>query len=155
MKSVTPLWPYFVLLTVVCWGAYVPTLHHGQSALGKNSAIRAFLFVGLAYLLVSVAALVYLRLAGAEPWSFNTKGGVMATVAGILGAIGALGIVFALKAQGKPIYVAPLVFAGAPIVNTLVAMVWDRPAKPPSAMFYVGILLAGVGAALVLRFKPT
>lgn len=154
MKSI-PLWFYFVLLTVVCWGAYVPTLHHGQSTLGKNSALRAFLFVGLAYLIVSAAVLIYVKAAGAEPWAFNFKGGTLATVAGILGAIGALGIVFALKSQGKPIYVAPLVFAGAPIINTLVAMIWDRPAKPPSLWFYVGILLAGLGAALVLRFKPT
>lgn len=155
MKTAPVLWPYFVLLTVLCWGAYVPTLHHGQMALGKNSALRAFLFVGLAYFVVSLAVLVYVRFTNAEPWSFNAAGGTMATIAGILGAIGALGIVFALKAQGKPIYVAPLVFAGAPIVNTFVAMIWSRPAKAPSIYFYLGILLAGVGAALVLRFKPT
>lgn len=149
------LWPIFVVLTVVCWGAYVPTLHHGQSAFGKNSALRAFLFVGVAYFLVSVFVLAYLWTAKAEPLTLNNRGVSLSTLAGILGAIGALGIVFALKNQGKPIYVAPLVFAGAPIINTFISMIWSKPTKPPSLLFYTGILLAGVGAALVLRFKPT
>jgi len=47
------------------------------------------------------------------------------------------------------------VFAGAPVINTFVSMAWDKPAKAPGAMFYVGILMACAGAALVLRFKPT
>ncbi len=154
MEHSEKLWPFFVVLTILCWGAYVPTLHHGQSALGGNSALRAFLFVGLAYLLVSIAVLGYLFVAKTEPLDFPSKGVSMSTYAGILGAIGALGIVFAMKYGGKPIYVAPLVFAGAPIVNTIVAMVWSRPAKPPSVWFYFGILLAAVGAAVALRFKP-
>ncbi len=147
-------WMWFVLLTIVCWGAYVPTLHQGQYALGKNSALRAFLFVGLAYGLTSIAAIAYLWQTKAEPWQFTSAGGAYSTVAGILGAIGALGVVFALKYQGRPLYVAPLVFAGAPIVNTLVSMIWHRPAEAPRIWFYCGILLAALGGALVLRFKP-
>lgn len=148
------LWPWFVVLTILCWGAYVPILHHGQSALGKNSALRAFLFVGVAYFLMSLAVLSYLFFTRAEPWTFTERGVKLATIAGLLGAVGALGIVFSLKYQGRPIFVAPLVFAGAPLVNTLVSMIWDKPARSPSAYFYLGILLAGIGAALVLRFKP-
>ena len=149
------LWPMFVILTILCWGAYVPTLHHGQTALGKNSALRAFLFVGLAYFVVSLACLGYIWFAKSEPWEFTSKGVNLSTLAGMLGAIGAIGIVFAFKQGGKPIYVAPLVFAGAPIMNTIVSMIWNKPAKPPHLMFYAGIALAGVGAALVLRFKPS
>ncbi|MBI4718434.1 MAG: hypothetical protein HY763_11555 [Planctomycetes bacterium] len=154
-STIRPLWPWFVALTVLCWGAYVPTLHVGQAALGKNSALRAFLFVGLAYFLVSVAVLAYIWLAKAEPWELTGRGMALSTLAGTLGAVGALGIVFALRFKGLPIYVAPLVFAGAPIINTLVSMIWHRPARPPALWFYAGILLAGFGAALVLRFKPT
>ncbi len=151
------LWPIFVLVTILCWGAYVPTLHHGQVALGKNSALRAFLFVGLAYFLVSAAVVAYLYISKSEPMEFSSYGMSISTIAGILGAIGALGIVFALKpaSGGKPIFVAPLVFAGAPIINTFVSMAWSRPAKAPSLLFYVGILLAAAGAALALRYKPT
>ena len=149
------LWPFFVVCTVLCWGAYVPMIHHGQLAFGsKNSALRAFLFVGAAYFLIAGLTLAYLVWSKSEPLQLTRQGVTLSTVAGILGALGALGIVFAIKSGGTPLAVAPLVFAGAPVVNTLVSMLWDKPAKPPSVMFYLGIVLAGVGAAIVLRFKP-
>ncbi len=155
-----PTWTFFVALTILCWGAYVPTLHQGQTALGQPAALRAFLFVGLAYCITSALVVAYLRYGIAtnapshEPWVFNAKGSYISLFAGILGAIGALGIVFAMKFKGNPLIVAPLVFAGAPIVNTLVSMAWHKPAKSPSILFYMGLLLAAAGAAMVLRFKP-
>lgn len=150
-------WLIFVLCTVLCWGAYVPTLHHGQHAFtGKGgAALRAFLFIGIAYFVVSLAVLAYLVGAKAEPLEFTTRGASFSTLAGIVGAIGALGIVFAIKFGGSPLIVGPLVFAGAPIMNTFVSMTWHRPARWPDWPFFVGIVLAGVGAALVLRFRPT
>ena len=148
------LWPMFVIVTILCWGAYVPTLHQGQFAFGKNSALRAFLFVGVAYALTSVAVLLYVMVSKSEPMALNGKGVALSTFAGILGAIGALGIVFAMKYQGKPLVVAPLVFAGAPIVNTIVSMMWSPPKQSPNVLFYLGIVLAAVGAAITLRFKP-
>ena len=153
MKTV---WPIFVVLTILCWGAYVPVLHKGQFALGgRNAALRAFLFVGLAYFVISGLVLAYTYLSKAEPLEFNAKGVSLSTVAGVLGAIGALGIVFALKAGGKPIYVAPLVFAGAPIINTLVSMIIARPSSMPDWRFFAGIVIAGSGAALTLIYKPS
>lgn len=148
------LWLLFVGITILCWGAYVPTIHHGQKALGANSALRAFLFIGLAYFLMAVVVLVYLVLTKSEPMNFTSGGVGVSTLAGILGAIGALGVVLAIKNGGMPLIVAPLVFAGAPIVNTLVSMAWDRPKNAPSIWFYLGILLACSGAAMALRFKP-
>ncbi len=149
------IWMVFVVLTVVCWGAYVPTLHSGQVALGKNSPLRAFLFVGLAYFVMAAAVLAYLTLTKAEPMTFTSKGMTVSTIAGVLGAVGALGIVFAMKGGGSPIIVAPLVFAGAPIVNTIVSMLYHKPAKAPHMLFYVGIVLAAAGAAMALKYKPT
>ncbi|MCH8851557.1 MAG: hypothetical protein IID41_02780 [Planctomycetes bacterium] len=149
-------WMWFVLATVVFWGAYVPMIHHGQQAFGtKNSALRTFLFIGLAYFLVSAVVLTYTVLTKAEPLAFTRSGVSLSMAAGILGALGALGIVFAMKSGGKPLAVAPLVFAGAPIMSTFVAMMWDKPARPPGLMFYVGIATAALGAAMVLRFRPT
>ena len=149
------MWMWFVVATVLFWGMYVPTIHHGQHAFGtKNSALRAFLFIGLAYFIVSLVVLAYTVLAKAEPLEFTNRGMSLSTLAGILGALGALGIVFAIKSGGKPLTVAPLVFAGAPIMSTFVAMMWDKPSKPPELMFYVGIIIAAVGAAMVLRFRP-
>ncbi len=155
MEIVKQWWPLFVLVTIFSWGAYVPTIHHGQKAFeSPNSAFRAFLFVGLAYFVMAAAILGYMALTRAEPLVFTRRGVSVSTLAGVLGALGALGVVFAIKNGGKPLIVAPLVFAGAPVVNTIVSMIWDKPSKAPSAMFYLGILLACGGAALVLRFKP-
>ncbi len=149
-------WMWFVLATIIFWGAYVPMIHHGQQAFGtKNSALRTFLFIGLAYFLVSAVVLTYTVLTKAEPLAFTRSGVTLSMAAGVLGALGALGIVFAMKSGGKPLAVAPLVFAGAPIMSTFVAMMWDKPARPPGLMFYVGIVTAALGAAMVLRYRPT
>jgi len=149
-------WMWFVLATIIFWGAYVPMIHHGQQAFGtKNSALRTFLFIGLAYFLVSAVVLTYTVLTKAEPLAFTRSGVSLSMAAGILGALGALGIVFAMKSGGKPLAVAPLVFAGAPIMSTFVAMMWDKPDRPPGLMFYVGIVTAALGAAMVLRYRPT
>jgi asparagine synthase (glutamine-hydrolysing) len=60
----------------------------------------------------------------------------------------------------KPLYIAPLVFAGAPIVNAIVSLIWHPPADatdpkmlPGWLMFGAGILLAAIGAGLVLYSK--
>lgn len=148
-------WYYFVMCTVLCWGTYVSTLHHGQKELGKDSALRAFLFVGTAYFLVTAAVLVYL-IASKEPMKFTSKGVTLSLIAGVLGAGGALGIIFALKSQ-SPLIVAPLVFAGTPIMNTFVSMMWDKQgawAGKDKALFFVGILMAAAGTGIVLRHKP-
>src|SRR5947209_3950534 len=52
------LWQAFVLGAVLSWGAYVPVLHEGQTRLGYPKgpgagAMRAFLCVGIAYLLTA------------------------------------------------------------------------------------------------------
>jgi len=83
---------------------------------------------------------------------------VASFVAGLLGAAGALCIVFAVgaarRAQVSPGAVASLVFCFAPIVNVIISMIWDPPATRPSIYFFVGILMAAVGAGLVLYNKP-
>ena len=147
------LWLLFVLGAILFWGSYVPMMHHGQVLL-KGGALRAFLCVGLAYFLTAV--LIPLGLLGAkvEPWEFNPSGATFAFIAGVLGAGGALCIIMALKSGGTPLYVAPLVFAGAPIVNVIISMTWHKPKTAPEIWFYLGLLLAALGAGLVLRFKP-
>lgn len=149
------MWLVFVVGAIVSWGTYVPLMHHGQTLL-KGGALRAFLCVGVAYFVTAVVIPLGL-LAGPklEPWEFAPSGVKYAVMAGMVGAAGALCVILALKSGGTPLYVAPLVFAGAPIVNALVSMLWHKPKNPPEAMFYVGLGLAAVGAALVLRFRPT
>ncbi len=147
-------WLIFVFGAIVTWGTYVPMIHQGQTLLNKG-ALRAFLCVGGAYFLTAVVVpLVLLLGVRSEPWEFTRTGVTYATIAGILGALGALCVILALKNGGSPLYVAPLVFAGAPLVNVLVSMVWHKPKSAPEIWFYVGLVLAAVGAGLVLRFKP-
>lgn len=147
-------WLFFVLGAALSWGAYVPMIHHGQIGMGKNSAFRAFLFVGIAYFVLAIVIPGVLLLIKTEPFEFTRKGVSLAFSAGLLGALGALCVIFALKTGGKPLYVAPLVFAGAPVVNVLVSMGWDKPKSPPGALFYVGVVLAATGVGMVLRYRP-
>lgn len=153
------LWQAFVLGAVLSWGAYVPVLHEGQTQLGNGrpgaGAMRAFLCVGVAYLLTAVlipSILMARGLAGGEPFQFNAGGVTFAVLGGVAGAAGALCIILSLKNGGKPLYVAPLVFAGAPIVNAIVSLLW-HPKGAPGWLFYAGIVLAAVGAGLVLYSK--
>ena len=150
-------WLFFVIGAALSWGAYVPSIHHGQLALpaGANRAFKAFLFVGVAYFLMAVLVPGAILVTRPDNAGFARHGMIISTIAGALGAMGALCVIFALRSGGKPIYVAPLVFAGAPIVNVIVSTIWDRTYKLPDWRFLLGILLAAVGAALVLRYKPT
>lgn len=169
------LWMAFVLGAVLSWGIYVPVLHEGQATMGgaggpSAGAVRAFLCVGIAYFVTAVVIPVIalsFGLAGTEKLDFTNKEGELntyaltfSTLGGIAGAAGALCIIFSIKNGGKPLYVAPLVFAGAPIVNAIVSILWHPPEDagkpeylPGWLMFAAGILLAAVGAGLVLYSK--
>lgn len=148
------MYVWFIVGAILSWGCYVPMLHYGQQLL-KNGALRGFLCVGIAYFFTAVLIPAGLLAAKVEPWEWNMKGASFATAAGVLGALGALFIILAIKAGGSPIVIAPLVFAGAPIVNTLLSMGWHPPKTAPPPLFYVGLALAASGAFLVLRFKPS
>lgn len=150
-------WGYFVLGTILCWGAYGPALHAGQMALGvngKGDGVRALLWVGLSYCLVAVIVPGLMLMTKEIPGQFNMRGSSIATFAGILGALGAVGIIFAFRYGGSPAYVMPLVFGCAPLVNAIVSMIQHPPTKMPNPLFYVGMICAGLGAFLVLKFKP-
>jgi len=151
-KGVEMSWIYFVLGAVLSWGLYGPVLHRGQVALG--SPLKAFLFVGFAYFLVGVLIPLATLVSQGELSGFSSRGAVVATVAGVLGALGAICVIYSFRAGGNPLWVMPLVFSGAPIVNVLYSM-WEHPPKTaPSPMLYVGFLLAAAGAYMVLHYKP-
>src|SRR5205085_8960517 len=120
------LWIIFALGAALSWGLYGPALHGGQVQLG--SPMRALLCVGIAYFLIGVLIPVITLSSQGELHGFTTKGTIAATVAGALGAAGAVCIIYAFRAGGLPAYVMPLVFAGAPIVNVLYSM-WQHPPK--------------------------
>jgi uncharacterized membrane protein YeaQ/YmgE (transglycosylase-associated protein family) len=153
VKGVEMSWIWFVLGAVLSWGLYGPILHKGQVALGNP--LKAFLFVGFAYFLVGVLVPLASLASQGELKGFTSGGMMTSTFAGILGALGAVCVIYSFKAGGTPLWVMPLVFAGAPIVNVLYSM-WQHPPKTaPSPMLYVGFLLAATGAYMVLHYKPS
>jgi len=148
----------FVAVTFCCWGVYGPTLHIGQEGLGgdgKLSLLRPLICVGIAYFLIAVLYPVIVLLVRGEKGGWTISGFFWSFIAGAVGAFGALGIVLAFKFEGKPIYVMPLVFGCAPIVNTLVTMMMAKTLKQANFLFLMGILIVAVGAAGVLITKPS
>jgi hypothetical protein len=152
----------FIAGTALSWGIYVPSIHVAATLLKSN--LRAFLLVGVAYFLTAVlipVALIFL--ANWDPTvrgtpNFDGPGIRWGLWAGTMGAIGALCVIFAVTAAGKewgPLVVPPLVFAFAPIVNTIAALLYFSPAKTmPDWRFFFGLLMAIGGAALVMIYKP-
>jgi hypothetical protein len=145
----------FTVMTAICWGIYGPTLHKGQMAMA-GSRLRPFLCVGLAYFLIAVLV-PYLLLALSptlDPGEWNVSGTVWSLAGGAAGAIGALGIILAFNFGGKPIYVMPLVFGGAPVVNTFVALTKSGMVGEVGPLFVAGLILVAAGAVTVLVFAP-
>ena len=152
-------WFYFTLITVFSWGVYGILLHKGQVLMGDpvNGRYKAFLFVGIAYFIFAVLAPLVLLKTNGSDFSFPAKGVWISLIAGTLGAVGAFGILLAFGAKGNPQVVMSIVFAGAPIVNAIVAT-WMHPPKDGIAgvpwQFFLGIVMAATGGCLVSLYRP-
>lgn len=170
------MWLVYVGLAGLSWGTYVPLIFYGGNELGgkPSSRIMAILCVGLAYFIIGVLIPLVLFLTGQYDWpDMTTTGLSFSALAGAAGAIGALCVIFATKAaiesakgSGLPpgtykLYIAPLIFGLAPVINTLVTIVWHpKHGEPfhfgfdmPGWKLWAGIVLVGLGAALVLFSK--
>ena len=172
------MWIFYVVLAGLAWGTYVPLIFYGGSELvGKNPAsgrFMAILCVGVAYFVIAVLFPLYVFLSKQAEWpAMTTTGLVFSGLAGVAGAVGALCVIFASKSAVQAakdaglepatfrLYIAPLIFGLAPVINTAVSLMW-HPSKGepfhfhfdvPGWKLWVGILLVGVGAALVLFSK--
>ncbi|MDA1264460.1 MAG: hypothetical protein O2816_05200 [Planctomycetota bacterium] len=152
------LWLAYAFITVAAWGLYGNFLHSGQVAMAdpNQGRYKAFLWVGIAYVLVAILAPTFMIWRSGVSWSMPASGIRLSLFAGILGATGAFGALLAFGAGGKPWYVMSIIFAGAPVVNAVAALTMHPPKGGFSAMrwqFYVGIILAASGGALVARYK--
>jgi len=142
-----------IALTALCWGVYGPVLHIGSGQLG--SALRAFMCVGLAYFGIAIVVPSAILARAGEKGSWTRTGILWSLVAGVAGALGALGVILALRVfGGQAIYVMPLVFGGAPVVNTLLNATMNKAFDQLKAPFLAGLILVITGAATVLVFKP-
>lgn len=146
-------WIYYVAGAILSWGLYGVSLHRGQAAIG--SPLKALLFVGVAYLLIAVLVPAGTLASQGQFRDFNLQGALISTIAGTLGALGAICIIFSFRAGASPLYVMPLVFGGAPLVNVVATAIIHPPKMAPSPLLYVGFLLAAIGAGMVLYYRPT
>jgi drug/metabolite transporter (DMT)-like permease len=156
------LWMLFVLLAGLCWGTYVPLIAQGGKEL--KSSYAALLCVGVAYFLIAILFPTYILWSRGKMPNFSAAGITLATLAGVAGALGALCVIFAtFEYHGPRIYVAPVIFALAPVINTIVSLIWQPTAESawrfglpehrPGWQFWAGIFMAAIGAALVLYSK--
>ena len=142
-----------IALTAFCWGVYGPVLHIGSGQLG--SALRAFMCVGMAYFGIAIVVPLAILGKSGEKGSWTKTGVLWSLLAGAAGALGALGVILAVRVfGGQPIYVMPLVFGGAPVVNTLLNATMTKSFNQLTAPFLAGLILVITGAATVLIFKP-
>lgn len=170
-------WIWYVVLAGLSWGTYVPLIFYGGKELGGNPASRlmAILCVGVAYFVLAVVIPLTLYFTGTQPWPKVTSNGLLFSgLAGVAGAVGALCVVFATqsavasaKAASLPpstykIFIAPLIFGMAPVINVLVSTFWHpEEGGPldfglrslPGWKMWVGMALVGAGAFLVLMSK--
>src|ERR1700677_1476648 len=159
------VWLLYVLMAGLCWGTYVPLIAFGGknlSASGFPFAGRyaAFLCVGVAYFVIAVVFPLARSFSMGEPIPAKPVGIIFASLAGIAGALGALGVIFATANAplDDRIYIAPLIFTLAPLLNTVVSLFWHptgdnplhfgMPEQMPSWKLFVGVVLVGVGAGL-------
>src|SRR5205085_5959526 len=120
----------FVVLAGLSWGVYVPLIAQGGKEL-KNS-YASFLCVGAAYFVIAVllplGMLWYMSTQpphapppGMPPLNYP-NGITLATLSGAAGAVGALCVIFAtFEFKGPRMYVASVIFALAPVINTVVS----------------------------------
>src|SRR5262245_622952 len=147
-----PWWGY-VVGAGLAWGTYVPFVFFGGTELTTRPGtiggrLASILCVGVAYFVLAVVIPVVLMAIrdDAKP-EWKTTGLVFSALAGVAGAVGAICVIFASKAAVDAaraegaitpqeiaryrIYIAPLIFALAPAINTLVSLVWHpKPGDP-------------------------
>jgi hypothetical protein len=179
-------WLFYVALAGLSWGCYVPIIFFGGSELqgprpGASNRLMAILCVGGAYFVIGVLFPLLMfatNLGGAKfgEVKFTATGLIFSSLAGVAGAVGAICVVYATQsavAAGREltppnpgafrIFIAPLIFGLAPVINVVVSIFWhpnneEGPLnfgleKMPHPLLWVGVILVGVGAGLVLYSK--
>jgi hypothetical protein len=180
-----PWWGY-VIGAGLAWGTYVPLIFFGGQMLsplspqgtpvGVGGRLASILCVGVAYFgLAVVIPVVLMATRDDAKADWKGVGLTFSALAGVAGAVGAICVIFASKAAVDAakqdgvnpatyrIYIAPLIFCLAPLINTLLSLVWHPDAKTgswaefhfdmPGWKLWAGIILVSLGTFLVLMSK--
>ncbi len=144
-----------VALVWVFWGKYGVQVHTAIDGF-KKSGMRAMIALSTAYVVVALLAVAFVGLGFDPNATYSGAGFSRGLVAGLITTLGAWGIVFGNRyVKGGPSIVMPLVFAGAPVVNSFYVMeVSGTPWSSVDVRFWIGIAVIIVGGYLVLTNKP-
>jgi hypothetical protein len=176
-------WWGFVIAAGLAWGTYVPIIFFGGQELTTRPGtiggrLASILCVGGAYVVLAVLIPLVLMATrdDAKP-EWKTSGLLFSGLAGVMGAVGAICVIFASKAavdaaklEGAStpqeiaryrMYIAPLIFSLAPAINTLLSLIWHPKAGDPFHFGFempgwklpAGIVLVAAGTFLVLMSK--
>ena len=149
------VWMFFVALAGLCWGVYVPLVAEGGKEL--HNPFAAFLCVGAAYFFLRFCYRRLPAVRGQEGWSGTAAASVCPPWPASPGPSAPCAS-FSPRSSfgGPPMFVAPVVFALAPVINTIVSLFWHpdegaftlgAPREPVHWSLYLGVVLAGLGAA--------
>ena len=122
----------------------------------NGSRLRPLLCVGIAYFAIAVMIPI-LVMSGSEqgfPEATTFGGWSFSMLAGVFGAVGAFGIILSFTYGGKPVFVMPLVFGGAPIVNTIISMMEMDAVGTVDPIFYGSLTTVIIGAIVTLVNAP-
>jgi hypothetical protein len=168
------MWLVYSLLAGLCWGTYVPFVQQGIGGL-KGNSLGSFLCVGVAYFLIAVLFPLAMFYTGERAPDWGIYGVSFATLAGVAGALGALCVIYAQRSaretalaagvdfRSYTLYIGPVIFATAPLLNTIVSLVWHASPTTgpfhfgiehlPDWKFFVGVVLTATGTFLILYSK--
>ena len=143
----------FIFLAIISWGIYGPLLQAGTVDM-KSGGLPPFICVGIAYFIIAVIGPILLLKSIGERGHWTASGLIWSMIAGGSGAVGALGVILAMKNGGSPIYVMPLVFGGAPVVNSILTIALARSYKQVGPIFIAGLIIVMAGAVTVMVSAP-
>ena len=142
-----------ICLTVISWGAYGSVLHKSQHLM-DGSRLRPLLCVGISYFVLAVIIPILIMSKSGFPEQTTTSGWTFSLLAGVCGSVGALGIILSFTFGGKPVFVMPLVFGGAPIVNTAISVLEMDAVGSVNPLFFASLTIVIVGAIVTLVSAP-
>ena len=151
----------YVVLSICCWGLFGPVLFGAQSNLGVEvdgvqqlSWAKALLLMSVAYGAVAAAYPGVLLWRQGESGQWTARGVFWSAAGGAIEGLGACAVVLAFYHGGDAISVMPLVFAGAPLIGTVVQMLLRRTWGRASLFFYLGALIVLIGGLGVMLIEP-
>ncbi|MFP6588082.1 MAG: hypothetical protein VB814_10570, partial [Pirellulaceae bacterium] len=112
--------------------------------------------VGIAYFAIAVIIPILIMSVSENGFPKETTlgGWSYSMLAGVFGAVGAFGIILSFTFGGKPVFVMPLVFGGAPIINTIISVMEMKAVGEVQGMFYGSLTMVIIGAIVTLVSGP-